>query len=57
MKPKKIITQRTAEKLIREGRATLGSALRPDEKGRIYVAIDRCDIQMVQHFTIKTKRK
>lgn len=46
------ITKKYALQLIREGKATLGPVLTPDDHGHVYQAIDRHDVQRVDHFRV-----
>jgi len=46
----KIITEGYAKKLIRKGAAGNPCQLAPDELGRVYVAIDRYDLQVIDHY-------
>ena len=45
-----IIKKRLACKLISEGKAKIETALKPDERGRVYVAITRYDTQRTAHY-------
>ena len=45
-----IITRAYAKKLIKAGKASITTALQPDDNGRIYIAVDRYDLTRVDHF-------
>ena len=45
-----IITRAYAKKLIRAGKATITTSLRPDDNGRVYIAVDRYDVSRVDHY-------
>lgn len=45
-----IITKKYALELIRKGKAVHSATLKPDEKGRVYVAVDRLDKHRVDHY-------
>lgn len=45
-----IIGKRQAQRLIKAGQARIETELKPDDRGRIYVAITRFDIQRTDHY-------
>ena len=45
-----IISKKYARKLVKEGKAGFVVELKPDDQGRIYVAIDRYDLQRTDHY-------
>ena len=45
-----IITKKYAQKLIHSGKAKIETELKPDNYGRIYIAITRYDVQRTDHF-------
>ena len=45
-----IITKRYAQALIRAGKAKVETELKPDDRGRVYVAITRYDLQRTDHY-------
>lgn len=47
-----IINRKTAEKLIKDGRAVVEGALKPDDKGRVYAILTRYDLQRTDHYRI-----
>ena len=49
---KMTISKRYALSLIKSGKATMGPVLVPDERGHIYQAIDRHDVQRVDHYRV-----
>jgi hypothetical protein len=50
MKAKKVISRRYAMQLVNQGKARIIGRLIPDQYGIVYVAIDRIDLQITQHF-------
>lgn len=47
-----IISKKYAVKLIKAGKAKVESALKPDDQGRVYVAITRYDLQRTDHYLV-----
>ena len=45
-----IITKKYALKLIKAGKATVETSLKPDSCGSKYVAISRTDVQRTDHY-------
>jgi len=45
-----IISKNYALRLIREGKARKAGKLEPDDRYRVYVIIDRLDLQRVDHY-------
>jgi hypothetical protein len=46
------ISKKYALSLVKSGKATLGPVLVADERGHVYQAIDRHDLQRVDHFRV-----
>ena len=45
-----IISKKYAQRLVRQGTARVFSRLLPDDRGNVYVAIARLDLQRVDHY-------
>ena len=45
-----IISKKYALRLMKESKAGNVVELKPDDQGRIYVAIDRYDLQRIDHY-------
>jgi hypothetical protein len=45
-----IVSASYAKRLIRQGRANNGGTLKPDERGRVYVILNRADIHRTDHY-------